>query len=73
MHEEQSISNGESTRSSSSEETNGVASLVILFNIVTAGLGALYVSTRSLAVTVVAAGLVALLGLYVMFGCVHHH
>lgn len=71
MNKEQSTSNGEAAGSPSPGSTNEVAALVILFNVVTAGLGGLYVSTQSIAVTAVAASLVALLGLYLVFSCRH--
>lgn len=64
MGKEQSISNRETVGSPSRGATHNVAALVILFNVVTGGLGGLYVSTQSIAVTALAAGLVALLGLY---------
>jgi hypothetical protein len=69
MSEEQSISN---EGSPSSRATNEVGALVIILNVVIAGLGTLYVSTESIVVIIVAAGLVALLGLYVVPSCGHH-
>jgi hypothetical protein len=72
MSEEQSISNEQTVGSPSRGAPNEVATLVILFNVVTGGLGGLYLSTQSIAVTVLAAGLVALLGLYVVFSPGHH-
>jgi hypothetical protein len=71
MSEEQSVSNGEAVGSPSPGAMNDVAALVILFDVVNAGLGGLYVSTQSVAVTVVAAGLVARLGRYVTLGRGH--
>jgi hypothetical protein len=52
----------------SSRATCDLSALASLFNAVTAGLGGLYVSTGSIVVTAIAAGLVALLGLCVMVG-----
>lgn len=72
MSEEQDNSNDEVLGSPFRGTTNNVAALVILLNVVTGGLGGLYVSTQSVAVTAVAAGLVALLGLYVLFSCQRH-
>jgi uncharacterized protein HemX len=72
MSEEQRISNEEATGSPSPGATNELATLVILLNVVTAGLGGLYFNTQSIAVTALAAGLVAFLGLYVVCSCGHH-
>jgi len=69
MSEEQSTSN---ERSPSSGATNEVGALVILLNVVIAGLGTLYVSTQSIAVIIVAAALVTVLGLSVVPSCGHH-
>lgn len=66
---EQSISN---EGSSSSRASNEFGALVILLNVVIPGLGSLYVCTQSIAVTTVAAGLAALLGLSMVLGRGHY-
>jgi hypothetical protein len=66
MSEGQSISSEQAARSPSRGAANEVVELVILFNVVTGDIGGLYRSTQSLAVTTIGAGLVALLGLYVV-------
>jgi hypothetical protein len=60
MSEVQEALNEEAVASPSPGSTIEVAAMVVLFNGVTAGLAGLYVSTQSIAVTAVAAGLVAL-------------
>lgn len=72
MSEDQDSSNDEVLGSPFRGTTNNVVALVILLNAVTGGLGGLYVSTQSIVVTAIAAGLVALLGLYVLFSCRRH-
>ena len=66
---EQSISN---EGSSSSTASNEFGALVILLNVVIPGLGSLYVCTQSIAVTTVAAGLAALLGLSMVLSRGHY-
>ncbi|MGH3809848.1 MAG: hypothetical protein ACRDRU_25155, partial [Pseudonocardiaceae bacterium] len=66
MGKEHSVANGGVVRSSSLGATKDVDALVILLNVITVDLGSLYVSTRSIVVTAIAAGLGALLCLSVV-------
>jgi hypothetical protein len=72
MSEQHNISHEGAVGSPSPRATTEVPALVILFNVVTTGLGGLYINTQSLAVTALAAGLVALLGLFVVVSRGHH-
>lgn len=77
MDEEERISNERSQslneRSQSAGTTNEAGTtVVILLNAVTVALGGLYVSTRSVSVTTVAAGLVAILVLCLTFSRGNH-
>lgn len=64
MSLERALPNQVGTHSSATRARyESIFPLMLLFNAVTAGLGGLYISTRSVAVVTVAAGLVALLGL----------